>query len=125
MFSSHSHEFSLFPCPQNMFPLGVENHGMIPCKSRESDDNVWPRTMWMGCDDSSWDCNPRTRLPNLFPKGAKRHGMIACKSRETDSTVWMGYGDSSWDCNPRTRFRVLVDGGHALIGANILGQVGA
>jgi hypothetical protein len=130
MFSSHSHEFSLFPCPQNMFPKGAERHGMIPCKSRESDNNAWPRTMWMGYDDLSWDCNPRTRLPNLFPKGAERHGMIACKSRESDNnawlrTMWMGYGDSSWDCNPRTRFRVLVNGGDPLRGANILGQVGA
>jgi len=37
----------------------------------------------------------------------------------------MGYDDSSWDCNPRTRFRVLVNPGDALRGANILGQVGA
>jgi hypothetical protein len=37
-------------------------HGMIACKSRESDNNVWPRTMWMGYDDSNWDCNPRTRF---------------------------------------------------------------
>jgi hypothetical protein len=58
------------------------------------------------------------------------HGMIACKSCESDNngrprTKWMGYDDSSWDCNPRTRFRVLVTGGDALRGANILGQVGA
>jgi len=113
-----------------MFSKGAERHGMIPCKSRESGDNARPRTMWMGYDDSSWDCNPRTRLPNLFPKGAERHGMIPCKSRESDDnvwprTMWMGYGDASWDCNPRTRCRVLLNGGDALRGANILGQVGA
>jgi hypothetical protein len=52
------------------------------------------------------------------------------ETRESDNnawliTMWMGYDDSSWDCNPRTTFRVLANGGDALRGANILGQVGA
>jgi len=69
-------------------------------------------------------------VPNLFSKGAERHETIACNSRESDNnawprTMWMGYDDSSWDCNPRTIFRVLVNGGDSLRGANILGQVGA
>ncbi len=32
---------------------------------RESDNNAWPRTMWMGYDDSSWDCNRITRFKAL------------------------------------------------------------
>jgi hypothetical protein len=32
-------------------------------------NNTWPRTMWMGYDDSSWDCNPRTRFRVLVNFG--------------------------------------------------------
>lgn len=42
---------------------------MVACKSRESDNNPWLRTMWMGYDDSSWDCNPRTRFRVLVKGG--------------------------------------------------------
>jgi hypothetical protein len=72
-------------------------------------------------------CSPRAQS---VLQRCEKAWVVACNSRESDSnawpwTMWMGYDDSSWDCNPRTRFRVLVNSGDALRGANILGQVGA
>jgi len=46
--------------------------------------------------------------------------MRVTTTRGREPCGW-AYDDSSWDCNPRTRFRVLVTGGDALGGANILG----
>ncbi len=72
---------SLFPCPHNMFPKCPicspkvrKGMGWLHARVVRVTVTCGQEPMWMGYDDSSWDCNPRTRFRVLVKSGDALRG---------------------------------------------------